>query len=119
MEKPFVKKYTEKKPWGQFEQFTKNEPSTVKILTINPHQALSLQYHCHREEFWKVLCGNPKITIGDTVNQANDGDEFLIAQGQKHQIRAGGFVVKVLEISLGAFDENDIVRLEDRYSRGR
>ena len=119
MEKRLDKKYTEKKPWGQFEQFIKNEPSTVKILTINPHEALSLQYHRHREEFWKVLCGNPKITVGDTVNQANEGNEFFIARGQNHQIQAGGFVVKVLEISFGDFDENDIVRLEDRYSKER
>ena len=35
------------KPWGQFEQFTHNEISTVKILTVNENQRLSLQRTLH------------------------------------------------------------------------
>jgi len=31
-----------KKPWGKFEQYTHNMPSTVKIITVQPGGVLSL-----------------------------------------------------------------------------
>ena len=43
----------EVRPWGNFERFTLNEQSTVKIITVNPGEAFSLQVHGHREEFWR------------------------------------------------------------------
>ena len=38
----------DERPWGAFERFTLNEPSTVKIITVNAGQTLSLQRHEHR-----------------------------------------------------------------------
>jgi len=111
------KKYIEQKPWGQFEQFVHNQPVTVKIITVNPHQALSLQYHHNREEFWRVIFGIGEIIVGDITYQAKEGDEFFITQKQKHRIQTNDCPIKVLEISFGNFDENDIVRLEDKYCR--
>ncbi len=92
-----------KRPWGEFRQFTHNEPSTVKIITVAPNEELSLQFHAKRAEFWRVLRGNPIVTIGENVIQAKEG--------------ATSGIVELLEISTGDFDENDIVRLEDRYGR--
>lgn len=105
------------RPWGRFLQFTKNEPSTVKILTVNAHEAFSLQYHKHREEFWFVLSGQGKITIGDKVHNVVHNAQFLIPAETPHRIEAGDEPVVVLEISTGDFDEDDIVRLEDKYGR--
>lgn len=113
------KKYIEQKPWGQFEQFTHNEPVTVKIITVNPHEALSLQYHNNREELWKIILGKGEVTVGNVTSQAQEGDEFFIAQGQKHRIQTNDSSIKVLEISFGDFDESDIVRLEDKYHRSK
>ncbi len=107
----------DKRPWGQFKQFTHNEPATVKILTVEPHQELSLQYHEHRKEFWQVLSGSGIIQIEDERIPAKKGDEFTILEGQKHRIIAESEQLEVLEISYGEFDENDIVRLEDKYGR--
>ena len=112
-----IKKYYEKRPWGSFEQFTHQETTTVKILTIQPSQSLSLQYHNKRSEFWKVIAGCGKVTIGDTVHDASEGDEFFVNKGEKHRIETNRCEIKVLEISFGDFDENDIVRLEDKYNR--
>ena len=112
-----IKKYAEQRPWGKFEQFTHDRVSTVKILEVNPNQAISLQYHRGRSEFWKVICGTGRITIGEAVHDAKEGDEFFIPVGKKHRIQADSCLIKVLEISFGKFDENDIVRLEDKYSR--
>ena len=109
--------YKEERPWGSFERFTKEVPSTVKIITVHHDQSLSLQFHKHRQEFWRILQGNPTLTIGDKQIEANPGSEFFIDKLVKHRIEAKTNSVVLLEIALGHFDENDIVRLEDRYGR--
>jgi mannose-1-phosphate guanylyltransferase/mannose-1-phosphate guanylyltransferase/mannose-6-phosphate isomerase len=109
--------YSEKRPWGSFERFTQNELSTVKLITVAPHEELSLQYHEKRSEFWKVISGNPVISIGKNVIPAYDGDEFFVAPKENHRIKAQNLPVLILEIALGEFDEKDIVRLDDKYGR--
>lgn len=108
---------TTKRPWGSFTRFTNNEPSTVKILHINKGEEFSLQYHTHRQEFWKILKGNPEIIVGDRTEHPKEGEEFVIAPHTNHRISAPVDDVEVLEISTGQFDEEDIVRLEDKYNR--
>jgi mannose-6-phosphate isomerase-like protein (cupin superfamily) len=115
--KDFVKKYIEKRPWGKYEQFTHNEVSTVKIITVKPKKKLSLQYHKKRREFWKVLSGTGKLTIGNKINIAKEGDEFLVKAKQEHRMEALKEKLVVLEISFGKFDEKDIIRLEDDFGR--
>jgi len=106
------------KPWGDFRQFTHNETTTVKILTVQQGESLSLQLHHHRQEHWFVIDGNPEITRGDNVYLANPGDEVFIDRETQHRISAPGNIVRILEIAYGDFDEiNDIVRLEDKYQR--
>ena len=109
--------YTEKRPWGNFEQFTHDEISTVKIITVNAGEELSLQYHVKRSEFWKVISGTPTITSGDKIIEAKPGDEFFQKPRQNHRIQAGVTEARILEIAFGEFDEGDIVRLEDKYGR--
>jgi len=108
---------TTKRPWGSFTRFTNNELSTVKLLYVNMGEQLSLQYHNKREEYWKVVSGNPQITIGDQVIDAKEGDEFNIGLNTNHRISAPVDNVTILEISTGEFDESDIVRIEDKYGR--
>lgn len=112
-----MKKKRVKKPWGGFRQFTLNEKSTVKILTINSKQAFSLQLHKNRKEFWHFLDNPAKVTIGNKIIKVKKGDEIMVRKNQKHRIEAIGKPVSVLEISFGKFDENDIRRLEDKYGR--
>lgn len=105
------------KPWGNFRQFTHNEATTVKILSVNPNTSLSLQYHNHREEFWRVLSGNPIIMISDKKINAKAGDEFVIKKKEVHRIETKNEGAQILEIAYGNFDEEDIIRLEDEYGR--
>ena len=113
-----VKTLIVKKPWGQFDQFTQSEVVTVKVLSLNPNASLSLQYHNHRDELLRVLFGHPIMTIGENKINAKPGDEFMIAKLEKHRIEAKDEVAQILEISYGDnFDENDIVRIEDKYGR--
>ncbi len=106
-----------KKPWGQFEQFSHNEFSTVKVISIAPESSLSLQYHNNRTEFWKILSGHPVVTIGENTTNASPGDEFMIEKKEKHRIETKDEVAQFLEISYGDFQEEDIIRLEDKYGR--
>ena len=112
-----MKIYKEERPWGNFERFTHNEITTVKILTIKANEELSLQYHHHREEFWRVLDGKGSFTVGDETKIGQKGDEFFIPIGTVHQIKGTDLPVSVLEIAFGNFDENDIVRIKDKYNR--
>lgn len=105
------------RPWGKFVQFTQDELSTVKILTIKAGEAFSLQHHKNREEFWVVLSGSGLIEIGDKSFEAKVGDRFIVPKEANHRITGGEEDLIVLEIATGHFDEEDIVRLEDRYGR--
>ena len=113
------KPYIEERPWGKFIQFTHNEPSTVKILVVNPGEELSLQYHERREEFWHVISGNGKLIIGENELDIVPGKNYLVPRGAQHTIRGGSEGVQVLEIATGDFDEDDIVRLKDKYHRDK
>jgi len=105
------------RPWGNFRQFTKNEVSTIKIITVKPNEALSLQSHAHRSEFWHVISGSGIVEIGDVKVNTVVGDEHEIAIGEKHRLSAGPEGIQVLEIAIGDFDEEDIVHYEDKYGR--
>lgn len=109
--------FTEERPWGFFREFTENDKGTVKIIFVRKGEAFSLQSHEHREEFWRVLSGNPDIMVGDKTKRARKGDEFDIQPKTDHRISAPIDDVEVLEISRGEFGEDDIVRIEDKYGR--
>ncbi len=109
--------HKEDRPWGSFEQFTLNEPSTVKIIIVKPGEAFSLQTHAHRSEFWRVVGGTGTVTVANTTHEASAGSEFFIKQGDTHRAEGGPDGLRFLEIAFGEFDEGDIKRLEDKYGR--
>ena len=107
----------ENRPWGNFERFTLNEKTTVKIITVKAGEYFSLQTHEHRDEFWHVLKGSGIIHIGDTEHQAHEGSSFFCPRGMEHRVTGGSEGTTFLEIAFGDFDESDIKRLEDKYGR--
>lgn len=109
--------YEENRPWGNFRRFTLNTVSTVKLITIEPNQSISLQTHKHRAEFWRILSGSGVVEIDGVAHTASKGGEFFIATGSTHRAKTQSEVLEILEIALGEFDENDIERLEDKYGR--
>ena len=105
---------TSQRPWGGFEQFTLNEPTTVKIITVQPGQRLSLQTHEQRGELWQVLDGTFEITLDDEVFPAAKDDRIWVARGARHRMHnTGETPARILEIAYGTFDEDDIVRIEE------
>ncbi|MDO8481647.1 MAG: phosphomannose isomerase type II C-terminal cupin domain [bacterium] len=112
-----VKHASESRPWGSFERFTLNEPTTVKILTVNAGKKFSLQTHANRDEFWCIIRGSGFVTIGSETKEALLGDEFYIPRGTPHRATGGAEDLRLLEIAFGEFDENDEIRIEDDYGR--
>jgi mannose-1-phosphate guanylyltransferase len=110
-------RYHEDRPWGSFDQFTLNEPSTVKIVRVAAGKRLSLQRHAKRSEFWRVIEGAGTATIGSEERPVAMGDELEIPVGTLHRLQGGPEGVAVLEISTGEFDESDIERVEDDFGR--
>ncbi len=116
MKKSLKKSYTEKRPWGSFTQYIKNEPATVKIISVKAGESLSLQYHHNREEFWHILSGEGFVVVGKKKVLAKPGKEFNIPAETLHRIVAKTNL-SILEIATGHFDELDIVRVQDSYGR--
>ena len=105
-----------KKPWGSFKQFVLNKKCTVKILEIKAREQLSLQKHKKRKELWYFLT-QAVIQVGNKKIKVKKGSLIKIPKNKAHRIIAGKKKVSVLEISLGKFEENDEIRIEDKYGR--
>jgi len=89
----------------------------VKIIDVKPESQLSLQFHNHRNEFWRILKGECTVMLDNKNYIAETGDEFIIPAKTLHRVTTHNQGVQFLEISYGHFDENDIIRLEDKYKR--
>jgi mannose-1-phosphate guanylyltransferase/mannose-6-phosphate isomerase len=106
------------RPWGRFQQFTTNEPVTVKTITIEPGRRLSLQTHGHRAEMWQVLEGEADVQVDDRAWTARPGDMVWVPPGAVHRLgNSTGTPTRILELAFGDFDEADIIRLQDDYAR--
>lgn len=115
---PVEQVFVEERPWGRFQQFVANRPVTVKTITVEPGCRLSLQRHEHREEMWHVLDGRADVHVDGVERTLEPGAMVLVPRGAVHRLgNSGTEQVRVLEIAFGHFDEDDIERLQDDYSR--
>jgi mannose-1-phosphate guanylyltransferase/mannose-6-phosphate isomerase len=80
-------------------------------------QVLSGQKHQNRDELWIALDDGLRVELDGKVFRAKTGDAFVIPRGTKHRLGSDGPEGRMLEISYGFFDENDIERFEDIYGR--
>lgn len=110
-----------KRPWGGFIKFIDNKPSTVKIHYLKKGESFSLQSHQLRKEFWYLIDGKIKVTLGKNLKNLKkktlkEGQSVHIPKKLLH--RAEGITgSKILEIAFGKFSENDIIRYQDEYGR--
>lgn len=107
------------RPWGSFKQFAHNEPCTVSLMTVLPGQQLSLQSHSGRAELWIVIDDGAVVQVGEEASARRAGDEIWIPAQAKHRLGcAGSSPVRVLEVAFGNWQQTDITRFADQYSRG-
>lgn len=119
LEKTFRGKILEDvRPWGKFRAYPYELGKTVKIITVNAGQSLSLQYHHRRAEFWVALDAGLEVTVGKKTWQPGPNEEIFIPQKAVHRLRClGPAPARIMEIWIGDPDESDIVRLDDVYGR--
>lgn len=108
------------KPWGYYKTTLLTPYYQSKILCINPKQAISLQSHKYREEHWVNIKGAGEVIIEASTKKFESGDYVFIPRGCKHRLintsKKENLIVN--EVQLGTnFDENDIIRYEDKYER--
>src|SRR5262245_39207262 len=96
--------YSENRPWGRFEKFHENKPCTVKLIYVNEHSRLSLQYHKKRSEFWKVVKGNAVIDLEGKTMILAEGETLTIPRQAKHRVAALDGDCIILEIAYGRFE---------------
>jgi mannose-6-phosphate isomerase-like protein (cupin superfamily) len=106
------------RPWGKFRSFPHKKAGNIKIITVNPGESLSLQYHHHRCEFWIALDEGLEITVGNQVWELSKNEEVFIPKKAPHRLRSvSKEPARVMEVWIGESAEDDIVRLEDKYNR--
>jgi len=110
---------TEVRPWGKFTVLDSGEGFKVKRIAVNPSHKLSLQYHHHRSEHWTVVQGEATVTIGEDIKTIQVNESVYIPAKEKHALANEGLkLMQLIEVQIGDYlEEDDIVRLEDRYGR--
>jgi mannose-1-phosphate guanylyltransferase/mannose-6-phosphate isomerase/mannose-1-phosphate guanylyltransferase/mannose-6-phosphate isomerase len=108
------------RPWGRFRSYPLRAVGSVKIITVDPGAAPSLQYHKRRGEFWVILDRGLEVTLGERTWRPKPGEEVYVPRGAPHRLRClGRRPGRVLELWLGKSSEADIIRLADDYGRVR
>jgi len=98
-----------------------------KILIVGPNHRLSWQYHHRRAEIWKCIDGTVAVMTSNTdledIRHVLKVDEIIkLKQGERHRLIGlddWGIVAEIWQHTdeLNPSDEDDIVRLQDDYSR--
>ena len=98
-----------------------------KILIVNPNSRLSWQFHYRRKEIWRVYKNSVGIirSIDNNPNEMEilkEGDIIKIQTKERHRLVGLSNFGVVAEIWIhtdlnNPSDEQDIVRLQDDYSR--
>ncbi|MDC0131477.1 mannose-1-phosphate guanylyltransferase/mannose-6-phosphate isomerase [Alphaproteobacteria bacterium] len=107
------------RPWGTYATLKTEDGYQVKRITVVPGQKISLQYHHKRAEHWVVTQGNAIVQIGDQEFESGPGEYRYIPLGEKHRLtNIGDTELVLIEVQVGDYlGEDDIVRLDDIYSR--
>ena len=109
----------ELRPWGCFLVIEDNPKYKIKRIEVDAQGSLSYQYHHFRSEAWTCISGLATVTLNGVEHVFKSGDTITIPCGVKHRIENfSNNKVVFIEVQTGTyFGEDDIVRLEDKYSR--
>ena len=78
------------KPWGKVVTYALNQPSSVRVITVEPGQETSVHYHQMRDEMWVVLDPGLSVQIGNRQVEASSGEEFMVSAETTHRIANPG-----------------------------
>ncbi|MFN7086118.1 MAG: mannose-1-phosphate guanylyltransferase/mannose-6-phosphate isomerase [Burkholderiales bacterium] len=109
------------RPWGWYDSIDAGTRFQVKRIVVNPGAAISLQMHHHRAEHWVVVTGTARVTRGEETFLLSENQSTYIPIGITHRLEnPGKTALEIIEVQSGGYlGEDDIVRFEDQYGRGR
>ena len=107
------------RPWGKYFVLQDEENFKVKRIEVNPGQRLSYQFHYKRQEYWTVVEGEAVVVLDGEEHHLKYGESIFIPLGAKHRMEnRTSERMSIVEVQTGTyFGEDDIVRIEDDYSR--
>jgi mannose-1-phosphate guanylyltransferase/mannose-6-phosphate isomerase len=107
------------RPWGWFDTIDFGERFKVKRIQVKPGASLSLQKHLRRAEHWVVVKGSALVECGDTKLIFNENESTFIPVGEVHRLsNITDDFLEIIEVQSGEYlEEDDIVRIQDRYAR--
>ncbi len=107
------------RPWGTYTILEDTPGYKIKRIEVKPDKRLSLQKHFHRNEHWIVISGTATVTVGDKTKLLRPNESTYIKMGEIHRLSNDGKIpVILIEAQVGEYTgEDDIVRIEDDYSR--
>jgi mannose-1-phosphate guanylyltransferase/mannose-6-phosphate isomerase len=109
------------RPWGSYQSIDQGDRFQVKRIVVKRGGRLSLQMHHHRAEHWVVVRGTARVTIGDEIKLLHENESVYVPSGGRHRLENPGKIdLELIEVQTGSYlGEDDIVRFEDDYHRGR
>lgn len=107
------------RPWGEYWVLEDAVSHKVKHIEVKPGGRLSYQYHNFRAEVWTIVRGTATVILEGEVKEYFAGEVVRIPQGAKHRVaNYSEDQLIIIEVQHGTyFGEDDIIRLEDDYSR--
>ena len=112
----------EERPWGSFEILIDKPSYKVKRFIVKNGKRLSLQYHNKRDKNWVIVQGKACVQLdrdGENCKVYERGESLYISRFTPHRVSCQSEEDLIfIETQTGEyFGEDDIVRLEDDYSR--
>ncbi len=110
---------TAHRPWGTYTVLEDTPGYKIKRIVVKPGKRLSLQKHFHRNEHWIVVSGTATVTVGNETKLIRPNESTYIKMGEVHRLANEGKIpVILIEAQVGEYTgEDDIVRIEDDFSR--
>ena len=109
------------RPWGHYISIAKGSNWQVKKIELNPGSSISLQLHHHRSEHWVVVNGTALVQINSETRTLKSNESIFVPLGIKHRLsNPTNDYLTIIEVQSGEYlGEDDIVRFNDIYGRGR
>ena len=113
------------RPWGWYLTLYNTPTTKTKVITVNPGESLSTQYHNYRDEHWVIISGNGEVLVGQEASRVVSGSKIYIPNGTIHNASCSienNVPLVFIEVAISTekdkeVDEEDIARLEDKYGR--
>ncbi len=109
------------RPWGSYTVLEEGAGYKVKRITVLSGKKLSYQMHHHRSEHWVVVNGTATVTKEGVEYTVKQGESIFIRAEEKHRLEnKEKNNLEVIEAQIGHYlEEDDIVRFEDDFGRGK